>query len=64
MTLKMTDVDIKNVTVVSKLRGFVLVKANLQGHNSNDRHSDTEITSEWYLKNADYVSCCNIYGHI
>ena len=57
MTLNMSDVDINKVTVVSKLRGFVLVKANLQGHNSNDRHSDTEITSEWYRKNADCVSC-------
>jgi len=44
----MIDVDINKMTVVSKLRGFVLVKANLPGHNSNDRHSDTEITSEWY----------------
>jgi len=64
VTLKMTDVDIKNVTIVSKLSGLVRVKANLQGHNSNDRHSNTEITREWYRKNADYVLCCNIYGHI
>jgi len=44
----MTDVDINKVTAVSKLSGLVRVKANLQGHNSNDRHADTEITSEWY----------------
>ena len=42
----MSDVDIKNVTIVSKLRGFFLVKADLQSHNSNDRHADTEITSD------------------
>ena len=29
----MSDVDIKNVTIVYKLTGFVLVKADLQGHN-------------------------------
>ena len=31
MTLNMSDVDIKNVTIVRKLRGFVLVKADVQG---------------------------------
>ena len=46
MTLNMSDVDIKKVTNVYKLMGFVLVKADLQGHNSNDRHADTYITSD------------------
>ena len=41
----MSDVDMKNVTIVSKLRGFFfLVKAGLQGHNSNDRHTDHVIS--------------------
>ena len=31
MTLNMSDVDIKNVTIVSKLKVFVLVKADVQG---------------------------------
>ena len=30
MTLNMSDVDIKNVTIVPKLRGFVFVKADVQ----------------------------------
>ena len=34
----MPDVDVKKVTIVSKLRGF-FVKADLQGHNSIDRHA-------------------------
>jgi len=42
----MSDVDIKNVVIVRKLRGFVLVKADLQSHDSNERHADTEITSD------------------
>ena len=42
----MSDVDIKKVTIVSKLRGFVLVKADLQGLNLNDRLVDTVIRSE------------------
>ena len=47
MILNMSEVDIKNVTIVSKLtRFFFLVKAGLQGHNSNDRHGDNEITSD------------------
>ena len=37
----MSDVDIKKVTIVSKLRGFVLVKEDLQGYNTNDRHAET-----------------------
>ena len=45
MILNMSDVDIK-VTIVSKLKGLVLVKANPQVHNSNDRHADTVITSD------------------
>ena len=35
--------DIKNVTTVSKLIGFFLVKADPQGHKSNTRQSDTNI---------------------
>ena len=30
MTLNVSDVDIKKVTIVSKLRGFLLVKADPQ----------------------------------
>ena len=40
----MSDIDIKNVTIVSKLTGLFLVKADLQGHKSNDRHADTNST--------------------
>ena len=40
MTLNMSDIDIKNMTIVYKLTGFVLVKADLQNHNSNDRLAD------------------------
>ena len=40
----MPDIDIKNVTIDSKLRGYFLVKADLQGHNSNDRHTNTKST--------------------
>ena len=41
MTLNISDVDIRNVTIVYKLIGFVLVKVDVQGHNSKDRHADT-----------------------
>ena len=41
----MSDIDIK-VTIVSKLKGLVLVKADPQVHNSKDRHADTVITSD------------------
>ena len=34
----MSEVDIKNVAIVSKLKELFLVKADLQCHNSNDRH--------------------------
>ena len=44
--LNMSDVDIKNVTIVSKLRGFVLVKEDVQVHNSNEKHADTEMKSD------------------
>ena len=40
----MSDVDVKNVTIVSKLRGFFLAKADLQLF--NDRHADTVITND------------------
>ena len=42
----MPDVDIKNLTIVSKLRGFSLVKASLQDHNSNDKLADNVITND------------------
>ena len=44
MTLDMSDVDIKIVTIVSKLRESFLVQADPQGHNSNDRHADNAIS--------------------
>ena len=56
MTLNMSDVDIKNVTIVYKLMGFVLVKADLQGHNSNDRPADALRD-----KNTHFVFFATIY---
>ena len=44
MTLNTSEVDINNVTSVPKLNGFFLVKADLQGHNSNERHTDNLIS--------------------
>ena len=67
MTLNMSYVDIKNVTIVSILREFFLVKAGLQCHNSNDRHNVTLVTdtAEAVRDNnaADCFSCCKIYKH-
>ena len=68
MTLNMSYVDIMNVTIVSKLREFFLVKAYLQYHDSNDRHNVISVTdtAEAVRDNnaADCFSCCKIYGHI
>ena len=64
----MSYVDIKNVTIVSKLREFFLVKADIQCHNSNDRHNVISVTdtAEAVRDNnaADCFSCCKLYGHI
>ena len=45
VTSTMRDIDIKNVTIDSKLimmRGVFLVKADLQSHKSNYRQDDTK----------------------
>ena len=58
MTLNMSYVDIKNVTIVSKLREFFLVRAGLQCHNTDTAEAVRDNNA------ADCFSCCKIYGHI
>ena len=68
MTLNVSEVDIKNVTIVSILREFFLVKAYLQCHNSNYRHNVLSVTDTAEAVRddnaADCFSCCKIYLHI